>query len=104
MKPVLPYYQGCAFGQKFSVFPTDARPETKFSCVSRPNSDPTENCPKTRKLPESPNRVGSEPFFGPENPRFPRVSELKKGNLLVYEENIVFECKDLTLIITFYQT
>jgi hypothetical protein len=22
--------QGCAFGQKFSVFPTDARPETKI--------------------------------------------------------------------------
>jgi len=67
--------QGCAFGQKFSVFPTDARPETKILCVFRPKSEPTENCPKTRKLPESPNRVGSEPFFGPENPRFPSLEE-----------------------------
>ena len=71
-------------------FPTEIRPDRKLP----------EN-PKAARKPES-GRIRA--IFGPENPRFPRVSELKKGNLLVYEENIVFECKDLTLIITFYQT
>ena len=62
--------QGCAFGQKFSVFPTDARPETKFSCVSRPNSDPTENCLKTRKSPENPNWLGFRVIFRARKPEF----------------------------------
>ena len=65
---------------------------------SRPNSDPTDNCPKTRI------GSGSESFFGTENPIFRRISELRKGNLLVYEVKFGYQCKDSALIMTFYQS
>ena len=75
LKNNVSFEQGCPFGQKLTGNPTDARPETKIFWAARPKPDPTRNCPKTRKVPENPNRVGSESFFGPENPSFPRVSE-----------------------------
>ena len=48
--------QDCTFGRKFSVFPTDARPETKKLSAARPNTDPKlRSGPKIRTFLKFPN-------------------------------------------------